>query len=455
MANKKPSKLIGAMVGLLALQGAYNLGFINKQYNEDYRPKGNLTKGTGLSPDQFLFAMAGFREMVAGILWVRADSFFDGGQYDAILPIIRLVTLLDPKQIDVYATGMWHIGYNFTDESERSDRRYLPVAIALGKEGVSNNPQTYELYFETGWLWYHKVKDDFKYAVKYFEEATTKPDMLVARKNLLPKAYLRNNEVDKAIDTYYKLYDDATERLSLDESFGNKQNRETIESNLDNELVRSVQRGYQASKLGTYEKGEYDTKPPFDVATSVKITIPDPKVIKLTGSWNVLPVGCRIVVILRDEEFPHSKPAGMDWDYMNDVALEPQRDVTFLMDDVFIKNRRFAKTLDMSKDSGMYPFLKDKYVFEFYYNPQIAPAHIMDKFGYDGRGMTDSQFLNTSIRPGERVIYGKFEITKDQLLRRGEWSLDGKTPVFKTPNYKESNAETMDDTVLVPSIRNK
>ena len=50
--------------------------------------------------------MAGFREMVAGILWVRADSFFDSGNYDAILPIIRLVTWVDPKEIDVDPTVM-------------------------------------------------------------------------------------------------------------------------------------------------------------------------------------------------------------------------------------------------------------------------------------------------------------------------------------------------------------
>ena len=54
-----------------------------------------------LSADQMLFALAGFRELIAGILWVRADSFFESGNYDAILPIIRLVTFLDPHQIDV------------------------------------------------------------------------------------------------------------------------------------------------------------------------------------------------------------------------------------------------------------------------------------------------------------------------------------------------------------------
>ena len=113
----------------------------------------------------------GFRELIAGILWVKADSFFDTGNYDAILPLIRLVTILDPHQIDVYATGMWHIGYNFTDEEQRSDRRYIPAALALGKEGYQNNPNTYEMFFETGWMWYHKIDDDYEHAVDLFLEA--------------------------------------------------------------------------------------------------------------------------------------------------------------------------------------------------------------------------------------------------------------------------------------------
>ena len=79
---------------------------VQDKWRTNYMPKTGGIKATGLDPGQFLAAMAGFREMIAGILWVRADSFFDTGNYDAILPIIRLVTWLDPHQLDVYATGI-------------------------------------------------------------------------------------------------------------------------------------------------------------------------------------------------------------------------------------------------------------------------------------------------------------------------------------------------------------
>lgn len=451
MAIKNPTKLWASLAAAFVLQAGWQTVAVHDKWAKDYCPKGNLVSGTGLSPDQFLFALAGFREMIAGILWVRADSFFDTGQYDAVLPIIRLVTILDPKQIDVYATGMWHIGYNFTDEDQRSDRRYLPAALALGKEGVKNNPNTYDLYFETGWIWYHKIKDDYDYAVKYFEQAEKQPDMIAARKNLLPKAYLRTNQVEKAIEKYQDLLKDAETAYKEDDAFGNRQNRDTIEGNLDTEIVRGAQRGYFAKKDGSYDKGEYDTKPPFDVNMSIKLEVVEPNVIKIQGTWGVLPVGCRLVGILRDKDYPNGKPAGMDWDFLNSVNLDPPAGLTFLVDDIFIKNRRFAKTIDMSKDPTMYPLTKKEVVFEWYYNPRIAPAHIQDKFGYDGSGMTDKQFLNTEIRPGQRVIYGKFDLTTDMIKRRGEWR--DRVPVFKTSNFVDANATKTDDVVIVPSMR--
>ena len=159
---------------------------VGSHWAVDFSPgKSGESMSSGLSPDQLLFVIGGFRELIAGILWVKADSFFDTGNYDAILPLIRLVTILDPHQIDVYATGMWHIGYNFTDEEQRSDRRYIPAALALGKEGYKNNPTTYEMFFETGWMWYHKIDDDYDHAVDLFQQARERSDMIPARKNLL------------------------------------------------------------------------------------------------------------------------------------------------------------------------------------------------------------------------------------------------------------------------------
>lgn len=124
-------------------------------------------------PGQFMFAsFTGFKQVIAGALWIRADDFFHRGQYQAIVPIVRIVTWLDPHNIDVFTTGAWHLDYNFVDEANSlSDKRYIPAAIALMKEGIANNPKIWDLYFELGWTHYsRKLMDDAK-AAEYIAEA--------------------------------------------------------------------------------------------------------------------------------------------------------------------------------------------------------------------------------------------------------------------------------------------
>lgn len=443
----KKSAVIAALAVLIAGQGALNRANY-PLWVDNFAPK-TKSNLSGLGGDQLLFALAGFREMLAGILWVRADAFFETGNYDAVLPIIRLVTMLDPNQIDVYATGMWHIGYNFTDEQSRSDRRYLSSALALGAEGARNNPETYELFFETGWLWYHKIDDNYDKAVYWWEEAIKREDMQAARKNMLANAYIRDGKLEKALALYESLLADAEKRVKENpDLFEHRQNRDTIESNLDNFIVRMAQRGNFARKGGYYDEWKYDTNPPFDVGFSAKITIPEPKVLQVEGSWNVQPIGTRIRLVLRDKNFPHAIPAGAIWDSDPNVRLEPPIGQTFMQEGLFVRNQAFDETVRMDRDPTMYPFTTDTYLVEFYYNPRSAPPHIQDKFGYNGEGMTDKRFLSTTAREGQRVLYCAFEITQDMILRQGKWF--NEVPVLATKNFVETGLNFEDE--IIPSV---
>ncbi len=445
----KPAPLLAAAAALFLGQATVQTTQVYPLWKKNYAPiQGDYT---GLSPEHFLFALAGFRELIAGILWVRADAFFDEGNFDAILPIIWLVTRLDPHQIDVYATGMWHIAYNFTDEGSRSDRRYIPSATALGVEGTKNNEHTYELFFETGWLYYHKIEDAYPESVKWFTEATKRADMLPARRNILNNALQRNNEVEKASDYLFSLLDEAEKKLKESGEFQNRQNRDTIEQNYDNLLVRMAQRGYLAKKGGYYDTWQYDTKPPFDVGFSAQVTVLEPRKIQVVGTWNVLPVGTRVRIVLRDADYPRAIPAAMEWYQGDRINLDPPKDLTFMQDQLFVRNQRFNRTIDMSRDLTMYPFVSDRFVVEFYYNPRQAPAYIQDKFGWNGEGMTDANFLNTEVRPGQRVVYTKMEFSRDEILRRGEWA--DKAPVRQTSNYRGLAPSQLDREIIrVPGI---
>jgi hypothetical protein len=451
MKRKGSQLAYGLLAGCVVLAAGLQSAIL-PTWAKNYSAKGTMIS-SAMSPDQMLFALSGFREMIAGILWVRADAFFDSGNYDAILPIIRLVTMLDPSEIDVYATGMWHIGYNFTDEEQRSDRRYIPSALALGKEGSAKNPDTYELFFETGWLWYHKIDDDYDNAVHWFELAKERSDMLPARKDLLSAAYQRAGRVEDGLNNFLALYDEAKSDYAKDKGFGAHQHMDTVENNIDTLLVRMSQRGYLAEKAGKPLQG-YDSYPPFDVGFSVKATVLESRVIRFEGTWNVLPVGTRIRVVMKDADFPNAEPGGMKWDQSDSVNLDPPKNETFMQDQLYVKNRRFNRKVDMSKDPTMYPCTSQKYLLEFYYNPRSAPPHIQDKFSWNGEGMTDKNFMNTNVRPGTRVMYTTLELTRDQILRRGEWQ--DKVPVVKTSNYQETGATKQDQDVIlsVPSLLN-
>lgn len=450
----KKKILIGVFLALMVFQGVLHKTAIFPIWKRDYNPKVSGVEST-LSPDQLLFALAGFREMVAGILWVRADSFFETGNYDAVLPLLRLVTWLDPHQIDVYSTGMWHIAYNFTDEDQRSDRRYIPSALALGKEGTRQNPNTYELFFEEGWLWYHKIDDDYHQAVKWFEEAHKRKDVEQGRKNLLSNAMQRNGQLLDALDLYYKLYDESDAEYKRTQEYGAFQLRETIENNIDTMIVRMVQRGWLAGQRKE-PLTPYDTQPPHDVRFSARVIVEDPAVIRVQGTWDVLSIGTRVRIVLRDADDPSGVPAGMLWDAKDTVDLEPPTGITFLQDQLFIKNRKFNKRIDMSKDRTMYPFARasERYVVEFYFNPRSAAPHMQDKFGYLGEGFSDSNFLNTEVRPGQRVMYTKMDLTRDQLLRKGEWQ--DRVPTLQTPNFEADRVlRNEDDVIMVPSLRSE
>ena len=455
MKARKYTTLWVAVIILFLAQAGLQDGLIFKYWSKNYSPAQGGLVIKQLSPIQIALNMLGFREFLAGILWVRADGFFDSGNYDAILPIIRICTILDPHNIDIYATGMWHIGYNFTDEDQHSDRRYIPIALALGKEGVENNPNTYELYFENGWMWFNKIQDDPWQAVKWFKEAASKPDILPAREDLLANAYFENGQIMKGLDTYYKLYDKAVKRAKADSQFSNTQIRDTISANMDNTIIRMLQRGYFAEKRndGSYQKGDYDTLHPFNVHLSAKVTVLRPRVLSVEGTWDVLPVGTHLRFILRDLHYPNAGAADLDWTKDESFNFDLPTNRTFLQEGLFVKDRKFSKEIDMSKDISMYPCVAKHYLLEIYYNPRYAPPHLQDKFGWNGEGITDTHYLNTKIRPNTRCIYCTLELSRNQLLMRGRWT--NRHASVQTPNFKNVNVTQSETNIVnVPSIRN-
>jgi len=440
--NRRPVVWI-ALVVLFTAQGLVSQLAIFPTWRQNYST-GELRIDRGLNADQLLASLAGLREMVAGILWVETDRYFDTGQFDAVLPLIRLVTWLNPRQVEVYSTGSWHIAYNFTDEQNRSDRRYIPIALRLLEEGVRNNPNTYEMYYETGWMYYHKVDDDYWKAVHWFEQAVEKKDILPARKSILSNAYQRNGQLDESLDWYWTLQQEAERQYAQDNDIMSMNRRDTIERNLNNQIIRMTQRGVFGRRAGVYEQYPYDTHDPVNLNFTFSIRVVEPKVIRVTGTWGIPTTGARVRMQLFDYDYE------LQWEPAQDLNFDRDAERTFMQDELYTKNGRFDRKIDMSRNPNMYPFTAEKYRVVFYYNPRSAPAHIQDKIGWDGEGMTDSRYLDTERRPGTRILYAEIEMTRDQLLMRGDYA---NGYVYNSPGFVAVETDGGPEVVIPRTLR--
>jgi hypothetical protein len=88
----------------------------------------------------------------------------------------------------------------------------------------------------------------------------------------------------------------------------------------------------------------------------------------------------------------------------------------------------------------MYPFKAKEYDIEFLWSPRWAPPHVQDKLGWNGEGMTDKRFLDASPArspgiPGGRKVFFRLRITRDQILRLGEWR--DKVPKIESAGFVE------------------
>lgn len=399
---------------------------------------GNTGIAAGLSVDQLLASMSGLRQMVAGILWVQTDTYFHNGQFDAVLPLIRLVTWLDPRQLEVYSTGAWHIGYNFTDEQNRSDRRYIPIALRLLEEGVSHNSESFRLYHDTGWFYFHKIDDNYPMAVHWFQQSVSKPDVLPALRSILSSAYLKNGQLDQALEWYAFLESDYRERFEMSGDSTDRIMGDTMSNNLNNLLVRMASRGIFGRRDGVYDRYPYDTKNPVDLRFSTKIEVLQPKVLRISGTWGIPTTGARIRCVIRDADYD------IAWEPAPSVDFDLDKGKTYLLDLLYTQNNRFDRKIDMSRNPTMYPFKSDKLVVEFFFGPRNAPHHIQDKIGWDGEGMTDQRYYKFDEKRGYWALLASFEVPRDMILRRGEYRYEA---AIRSPGYVEIAPREQSDVI--------
>ena len=421
---RRRNPLIGGVAVLLAVAG-FMQAKIDPTAKKVRGDQTNTAKAFGgLNNEFLLLPLLGFREAAAGLLWVRCDEFFHSGDYDAILPMVRLITYLDPHADNVYVTGAWHLSYNFTDSSERSDRRYIVPAMTFLREGIANNMNIPDIKFELGWENYDKVKD-FAEAEKAFKMAVAGPKgdgtglpgtddypyaAPLRMMHILAHTYEKQGRIPEAIDAWNKALarseKDMKDNKDPSKNYSLHSLRDAETHNRDQNIQRWRDRytttGHDdvnpSANPGVL--GLAPGQPPkvWDLVFKPQIDVTRPKVFKVKGQINMADGG-RIDVKLTD------------WDYVEKPADQVQEKFsvdatqTILMDSIAIRKNHFEREMDMSKDPKMYNFSQKYYRIVLSFNPRTTSPHIQDRFGFNGEGMTDSN-LSHIVYERERELIG-------------------------------------------------
>jgi len=116
--------------------------------------------------------LAGARGLASDLIWLKIDNLWHHGRWYDILPLLRMIVYLEPDFITAWSLGGWHQAYNLSYYAEGTEleKRYIDAGLGFLKKGLALNRDTYELYFEIGWTYFHRLKD-YDNALYYFEEA--------------------------------------------------------------------------------------------------------------------------------------------------------------------------------------------------------------------------------------------------------------------------------------------
>lgn len=157
-----------ALAAGLLFWGGEQLDYINAQ-REDM----DLVTNAALenAPPSLAFAtvaMGAFRGLVVDILWMRADTLKEEGQFFDARQLAEWITTLQPRFAAVWEFHGWNMAYNISVAipNTQPDQRWRWVRNGyelLRDKGIPTNPKSIRLYRELARIFQHKlggVSDD-------------------------------------------------------------------------------------------------------------------------------------------------------------------------------------------------------------------------------------------------------------------------------------------------------
>ncbi|WFB36385.1 hypothetical protein P3T73_01220 [Kiritimatiellota bacterium B12222] len=187
--------LIAAGLGLLLLSGSLHSNLIEMrkvEHLQQVAPE-DTTPLVALTT----VAFGGFRGLVADALWVRANKMQEEAQYFEMVQLAKWITQLEPRVPEVWSFQAWNLAYNISVLFPEFEDRWRWVNHGLDllrKEGLTQNPNSPELFWDIGWMFQHKIGMEFDSAHRLYKQKIK--EQVVA---ILPDGYLYEDQVTPQI----------------------------------------------------------------------------------------------------------------------------------------------------------------------------------------------------------------------------------------------------------------
>lgn len=210
---KRSRYIVGAAVLLLAL--LLLLPF--QSYIDARRESLELSSGESYLEDlpvgEFFatVALGGFRAVAVDAIWIRLERLQNERQFYEIPSLCRLISVLQPRFVEVWLFNAWNMAYNLSHSAETLDDAYQWIVDAINflKKGIKRNPKAWSLYWYLGNVYYHKLatlrtpttpyfrrkvkeetgKDSLEHAIEWFSKAVKLEDCRPAQATMLVVAY--------------------------------------------------------------------------------------------------------------------------------------------------------------------------------------------------------------------------------------------------------------------------
>ncbi len=430
--------------GIRPGQEAYTRAALAKDEGDIYQRTGASGWLANSSFQTLAPTLLGIKEVVASLMWVQADDYFHRGEYKPILRMIKQITAIDPHQLDVYATGAWHMAYNFMD------KRLIANGIEFLEEGCRNNDNVYDLYFELGYMHYDKTKN-YPEAIRAYHASTERGTTAGVKvppsytRHQLAHAMEKSGDIDAAIRQWTSNVELALNLIkggerSLGASGPNLEPARhnwyiTIRRKNEREAVLAEAAGDRARALALWEanaamqrdwlkripsdtavqgdlktveaniarvkSGKLKQIQPSDLTLSYTVTRTAPRFLVIEGTVKALNLS-KIRVQIADKDYDKRAAQGIEWKMEN---------CTMEWDNATVKGGRFRQELKLERDpadmgrdpASIYPLKAEELELSLTINPRLQPAFIQDVYGWNGELLTarNNQVVIDPRRPGK------------------------------------------------------